>query len=292
LSKIFGAGGGDGGEGGRGGGYKMQEALSSLYSLDKTPEESIQWIYKNFSSEFGAKGEESFLHGLHYLGRADTFLGRARSRENFKFWRYASSLMACSVISAGEVQREERGERRERVGRREGGWQRRYFRSPWQRERGEGGEGGRKSEPRREEVAKKIADYCKVPLSYARLFVVPFLKFFFEDEGKAVETTALLQLDARQVAFLVEREERAKRIYEAAAVARAVKKEKEGVKEAVVKEEEEREEEEEEEREEEVVEVVEVVEEEGEEAVEKGEAKTEVGEVKKDQKTLADFWGS
>jgi len=122
------------------------------------------------------------------------------------------------------------------------------------------------------------------------------LKFFFEDEGKAVETTALLQLDARQVAFLVEREERAKRIYEAAAVARAVKKEKEGVKEAVVKEEEEeREEEEKEEREEEekeVVEVVEVVEVEGEEAVEKGEAKTEVGEVKKDQKTLADFWGS
>ena len=199
LKKIFGVEG-----------YELQEALSSLYSLDKTPEESIQWIYRNFSYEHD---EESFLHGLHYLSRADTFLGRAKRRENYKFWRYASSLMACGVLSAKEMQ-----------DRKIEGWQRqkrRYFRSPWQRVRAQGGE-DRKSVPVREEIAKRIAEYCKVSLSYARFFVVPFLKFFFRDERKAVDITASLRLDVPQIAFLVgdaeteakESEEKAKRIYQ------------------------------------------------------------------------------
>ncbi len=214
LKKIFGVEG-----------YEMQEALSSLYSLDKTPEESIQWIYKNFSYE---NDEESFLHGLHYLSRADTFLGRVKLRENYKFWRYASSLMACGVLSSKEMQ----------YG---GVWQKqRYFKNPWQRERGQGGE-YRKSAPIKEEIAKKIAEYCKVPLSYARFFVVPFLKFFFEDKRKAVDITASLRLDVLQIAFLVsdtdeDREEKAKRIYQDA-VATAVREGKEMVtgKEGVVK---------------------------------------------------------
>lgn len=205
LNKIFGVEG-----------YDMQEALFSLYSVDKTPEESIQWIYKNFSYEYD---EESFLHGLHYLSRADTFLGRARRRENFKFWRYASSLMACGVLSAKEMQ----GGKRE-------GWQRRYFRSPWQREQRSGED--RKSAPIREEIAKKIGAYCKVPLSYARFFVVPFLQFFFLDERKAVDITASLRLDVPQIAFLVsdtakEGEEKAERIYREAIAVGVGEEEKE-----------------------------------------------------------------
>ncbi|MGB2842829.1 MAG: replication factor C large subunit [Halobacteriota archaeon] len=205
LNKIF-------------GGYDMQEALLSLYGIDKTPEESIQWIYKNFSFEYD---EESFLHGLHYLSRADTFLGRVKRRENYKFWRYASSLMACGVLSAKEMQ----GGRRE-------GWRRQYFRSPWQREQRSGGD--RKSAPIREEIAKKIGAYCKVPLSYARFFVVPFLNFFFLDERKAVDITASLRLDVPQIAFLLrdtdkEGEEKAKRIYHEAFAVGVGKREVEAV---------------------------------------------------------------
>ena len=205
LKKIFGVDG-----------YDMQEALSSLYSLDSTPDMSIQWIYKNFTYEHD---KESFLHGLHYLSRADTFLGRVKRRENYKFWRYASSLMACGVLSAKEMQYAGKG-----------GWQRKkfpsYFKNPWQRERvrgqGQGqGQSGEymKSAPIREEIAKKIADYCKVSRSYARFYVVPFLSFFFRDAMKAAEITASLRLDVPQIAFLVgdaddDREEKAKRIYQ------------------------------------------------------------------------------
>ena len=197
LKKIFGVDG-----------YDMQEALSSLYSLDSTPDMSIQWIYKNFAYEHD---KESFLHGLHYLSRADTFLGRVKQRENYKFWRYASSLMVCGVLSAKEMQYAGKG-----------GWQRKkipsYFKNPWQRERGQSGE-YMKSAPIREEIAKKIAEYCKVSRSYARFYVVPFLSFFFRDARKAAEITASLRLDVPQIAFLVgdadeDREEKAKRIYQ------------------------------------------------------------------------------
>ncbi|MCK4398577.1 MAG: replication factor C large subunit [Methanophagales archaeon] len=203
LKKIFGVEG-----------YDMQEALSSLYSLDSTPDMSIQWIYKNFAYEHD---KESFLHGLHYLSRADTFLGRVKRRENYKFWRYASSLMACGVLSAEEMQYAGKG-----------GWQRKkipsYFKNPWQRERVRGqwqGQSGEymKSAPIREEIAKKTAEYCKVSRSYARFYVVPFLSFFFRDARKAAEITASLRLNVPQIAFLVsdadeDREEKAKRIYQ------------------------------------------------------------------------------
>jgi len=201
LKKIFGVDG-----------YDMQEALSSLYSLDSTPDMSIQWIYKNFAYEHD---KESFLHGLHYLSRADMFLGRVKRRENYKFWRYASSLMACGVLSAKEMQYAGKG-----------GWQRKkipsYFKNPWQRERGQSGE-YRKSAPIREEIANKIAEYCKVSRSYARFYVVPFLSFFFRDARKAAEITASLRLDVPQIAFLVgdadeNRKEKAKRIYQDAYV--------------------------------------------------------------------------
>ena len=168
------------------GGYDMQETLYALYGIDKTPEESIQWIYKNFTYGYDVN---SFLQGLHYLSRADMFLGRVRRRENFKFWRYASSLMVCSVLSAKEMQ----------AGKKEGGLH--YFRSPWQRELRTGE--SIKSGPVKEDIAKKIAEYCKVPMSYARFSIIPFLTIFFRDEKKAVDITATLRLDVSQIAFLV-----------------------------------------------------------------------------------------
>ncbi len=182
-------------------GYELQNALSALYSLDKTPEESIQWVYKNFSYEYD---DESFLHGLRYLSRADTFLGRVRRRENYKFWRYASALMAGGVLSAKELQEG-------KIGR----WKKeRKFNPPWFRARTPAGE-ERKSGPMQDAIANKVAAYCKVPHSYALFFVVPFLPVFFDNERKATEITASLRLDVPQIAFLLgdTDKEKAKRIY-------------------------------------------------------------------------------
>jgi replication factor C large subunit len=185
-------------------GPELQAALSALYGLDKTPEESFQWIYKNFAYEYD---DESFLHGLQYLSRADMFLGRVRRRENYKFWRYASSLMAGSMLSAKELQAGKRG-RSQRP---------RRFYSPWFRARMPAGE-ARKTGPIQDELAKKISAYSKVPRSYALFFVVPFLPVFFKDEKKAAELTASLHLDVPQITFLLgdTNKEKAKSLYEAA----------------------------------------------------------------------------
>ncbi len=185
-------------------GAELQTALSALYGLDKTPEESIQWIYKNFTYEYD---DESFLHGLQYLSRADMFLGRVRRRENYKFWRYASSLMAGSMLSAKELQAGKRG-RSQRP---------RRFSPPWFRARMPEGE-ARKTGPMQDELAKKISAYSKVPRSYALFFVVPFLPLFFKDDQKAAEMTASLHLDVPQIAFLLgdTDKKKAKSLYEAA----------------------------------------------------------------------------
>jgi replication factor C large subunit len=183
---------------------ELQAALSALYGLDKTPEESIQWIYKNFAYEYD---DESYLHGLQYLSRADMFLGRVRRRENYKFWRYASGLMAGGVLSAKDMKEEKKG-RSQRP---------RRFSPPWFRARMPAGE-VRKSGPLQDELAKKISAYSKVPRSYALFFVVPFLPLFFKDDGKAEELTASLHLDVPQITFLLgdTNKEKAKSLYEAA----------------------------------------------------------------------------
>lgn len=199
----------------------LQELLSSLHTLDKTPEESIQWIYKNFMYEYEPA---SFLHGLQYLSRADIFLGRARQRENFKFWRYASSLMASGMLSARE-------------GRQGAQWEpqrHRYFRPPWLGHPRSG------EEQKAAEISKRVAFYSKVPMSYARNVIVPLLPIFFQDERKAVDLTAALGLDMPQIAFLLGRntepeaqlkDEKVERIFLDARAA-AAKRAEEGVSEA------------------------------------------------------------
>ncbi len=165
-------------------GTDLQNAISSLHSLDKTPEEIINWLYENLPGEL--MDPQDLSHALHYLGRADIFLGRARNRENFKFWRYASSIMACGVSSA---------------------IRHRYFRfkSPWYR--------GSSTEPVTDAIARKISEFCNVSRRYAKYYVIPFMQLLFRDNGKAVKLAGSLQLDVPQIAFLTGDAKRAEEIY-------------------------------------------------------------------------------
>lgn len=184
----------------------LQEVLTAFYNLDKTPEESIPWVYKNFTYNYD---DARFLHGLEYLSRADLFLGRVRQRENYKFWRYASGLMAGSMLSA-QAMKSSRGPDGSTPGPR-------YFKSPWQRARLPD-EAERASGPMDEEIAAKIARYVKVPRSHALSFIFPFLPIFFEEDRKAAEIAAALRLDVTEITALVRDgdKERAERIYQAA----------------------------------------------------------------------------
>jgi replication factor C large subunit len=195
-------------------GSELQPALVALRNLDKTPDESIQWIYKNFTYEYDPA---SFLHGLHYLSRADLFLARVRRRENYKFWRYASSVMAGGVLAAKTLQHGRRGEPRE-------GWEQRkqrYFKTPWMHAKLPEGE-ERRAGAMQEALARRIATYSKMPRNYALFSVVPVLPVLFADDRKAAELTATLQLDVPEITFLLgdtddATKEKAKQIHQKAA---------------------------------------------------------------------------
>jgi replication factor C large subunit len=195
-------------------GHELQPALVALRNLDKTPEESIQWIYKNFTYEYDPA---SFLHGLQYLSRADLFLGRVRRRENYRFWRYASSVMAGGVLAAKTLQHDRREKTRE-------GWEQRkqhYFKTPWMHAKLPEGE-ERRAGAMQEALARRIATCSKMPRSYALFSVVPILPMLFADDRKAAELTATLQLDVPEITFLLGNtddatKEQAKQIYQKAA---------------------------------------------------------------------------
>ncbi|HDS46240.1 MAG TPA: replication factor C large subunit [Methanomicrobia archaeon] len=176
-------------------GNELQPALVALRNLDKTPDESIQWIYKNFTDEYDPA---SFLHGLHYLSRADLFLGRVRRRENYKFWRYASSVMAGGVLAAKTLQHGRQDARTE-------GWEQRkqhYFKTPWMHAKLPEGE-ERRAGAMQEALAQRIATCSKLPRSYALFSVVPVLPLLFADEQKAAELAAILQLNVPEITFLL-----------------------------------------------------------------------------------------
>ncbi|MBN1456094.1 MAG: replication factor C large subunit [Methanomicrobia archaeon] len=196
-------------------GNELQPALVALRNLDKTPDESIQWIYKNFNYEYDPA---SFLHGLHYLSRANLFLGRVRRRENYKFWRYASSVMAGGVLAAKTLQHGRRGAHQE-------GWEQRkqhYFKTPWMYAKLPEGE-ERRAGVMQDTLARRIATCSKMPRSYALFSVVPVLPVLFADEQKAAELTATLHLDIPEITFLLgdteddARKEKAKLIHQKAA---------------------------------------------------------------------------
>ncbi|MHC1636414.1 MAG: replication factor C large subunit [Candidatus Methanospirareceae archaeon] len=179
-------------------GYDMEEALSSVYDLDMTPEDIIKWIYANLD----IYDDESAAYSLYYLSRADEFLARAKKNENYTFWRYAACMMSCGVLSAKMRGREEGLI---------GGYYK--YTSPWS-QKGLGLEG----KELRERIIKKIARYCKIPQRYARFFIFPLVKIAFKDEKKAIDIATSLRLEMEEIKFLVGNvegcEEKAKRIYE------------------------------------------------------------------------------
>jgi len=62
--------------------------------LDESPEDFINWIDENLPLEY--QGEDLFK-GYLVLSRADVFLGRVRSRQFYRLWRYATYLMTAGV---------------------------------------------------------------------------------------------------------------------------------------------------------------------------------------------------
>ncbi len=78
-------------------GRDMAEVRREARDVDGTPEDMVLWIDENMPKEY--VHPEDLVAGYEMLSRADVFLGRTRSTQNYRLWAYAGDLSTIGVMA-------------------------------------------------------------------------------------------------------------------------------------------------------------------------------------------------
>jgi replication factor C large subunit len=154
-----------------------EEALSTAYSTDETPDDLLQWIEDKVPKVY-ADGE--LADAYEHLANADVWLGRVRATQNYSYWRYATDNVAAGVAA---VRRSDRG-----------GWTR-YGGAPYRSAR----------DSTRDYVAERIAERAGVSTATARREIMPYLAAMTHhcrNRELTVRMAARYDLDAEHVSFI------------------------------------------------------------------------------------------
>ncbi len=164
-------------------GSDVQEARSSVWDVDETPDHIELWVDENLPRIY--KDPADLVDGFHALARADIYLGRTRSTQNYRMWSYANDMMTVGVSQAKTSK--PKGARFQFPG-----WLKKMSRS----------RGVRNT---RESIASKLGAYAHTSNRRARLDLFPALKQLMQaDEAFAVEVAATLDLEKKEVRYLLE----------------------------------------------------------------------------------------
>ncbi|MHB1260155.1 MAG: replication factor C large subunit [Thermoplasmatota archaeon] len=79
-------------------GRKLEDVRKEVWSVDATPEDLALWVDENMAKEY--RDPEDLVRGYEMLSRADLFLGRTRSTQNYGLWSYAGELATLGVMTA------------------------------------------------------------------------------------------------------------------------------------------------------------------------------------------------
>lgn len=79
-------------------GRRLEEVRREVWDADATPEDLVLWIDENLPKEYRDAGD--LVAGYEMLSRADVFLGRTRSTQNYGLWSYAGELATLGVMMA------------------------------------------------------------------------------------------------------------------------------------------------------------------------------------------------
>src|SRR5881396_2930097 len=163
-----------------------RRARDAVRELDESPEDLILWVDQNLGHEYSRP--DDLVRGYEALSRADIFLGRARRRQNYGLWSYASELMSSGVAVA-------------RKGRGRGGQlEFPYYLIQMARSRGQ--------RATRTSLAKKFAAYLHVSQTLVLDELLPTIRILFTgDEELRIHMTARLGLDEREAALLLDEPE-------------------------------------------------------------------------------------
>src|SRR3989440_6161691 len=159
-----------------------RRARDAVRELDESPEDLILWVDQNLGHEYSRP--DDLVRGYEALSRADIFLGRARRRQNYGLWSYASELMSSGVAVA-------------RKGRGRGGQlEFPYYLIQMARSRGQ--------RATRSSLAKKFATYLHISQMLFLDELLPTIRLLFTgDEELRIHMTARLGLDEREAALLL-----------------------------------------------------------------------------------------
>lgn len=146
----------------------VKEARELLWALDQPPADALAWIDENIPRMLTQPADRARVYDA--ISRADTFLGRARRRQAYGMWRYASDLMSAGVALS-----------------REGPLKFIRFQPP-----SSGVYFGRTRATRglRDSVAKKVAARCHTSSRVARKHFLPYLGLIFSNDRKAAARIA------------------------------------------------------------------------------------------------------
>jgi replication factor C large subunit len=159
----------------------VKEARELLWALDQAPDDALAWINENVPRMLTEPADLARTYDA--ISRADTFLGRARRRQAYGMWRYASDLMSAGVSLS-----------------REGNLKFVRFQPP-----SSGVYLGRTRAARalRDGVAKKIAARCHTSSRVARKHFLPYLGLIFNNDKKAAARIAAeLELSEAEEKYL------------------------------------------------------------------------------------------
>ncbi len=146
----------------------VKEARELLWALDKAPDDALAWIDENIPRMLTEPADRARAYDA--ISRADIFLGRARRRQAYGLWRYASDLMSAGVALS-----------------RKGTLKFVRFQPP-----SSGVYFGRTRAARglRDGVAKKVASHCHTSSRVARKHFLPYLGLIFNNDRKAAALIA------------------------------------------------------------------------------------------------------
>lgn len=79
-------------------GRRVEEVRKEVWDADATPEDLVLWVDENLPKEY--KDPVDLVAGYEALSRADVFLGRTRSTQDYGLWSYAGEMATLGVMVA------------------------------------------------------------------------------------------------------------------------------------------------------------------------------------------------
>ncbi len=170
----------------------FKTAKEATYDLDEDPETLLLWVEENAPREYTNAHDRA--RAMTAVGRADEFLGATRRTRYYRLWSVASDMMTGGVAVAKDE--------------RYSGWTRYQFPS-WLRKMSR----SKKARGLRESLGLKVGEAFHAGTRTANEHVIPMLAFVAKrSKPFAVELTAELELEADELALLLDTKASTKKV--------------------------------------------------------------------------------